>query len=148
MNVYAGKYIVFDGMAFPQQPSFLEGLGQRVKKFGTYLRLYNESDLKKPIPSHEQAQKESLDCFLLPHATTLTYMDFTTANLSEFVEDIFCVYEQLRVQKTRCDKRYSDPRGAYKLAEVRTYPLVHCCRLIVSIILGYSVCLHGIMRSC
>ena len=112
---------MYDGMAFPEPSSFMKEIG---KKVGTFLKIYKESDLEKPIPSHEQAQEESFHCFLQTHETTLTHMDFKAANredLSEFVEHIFCVYEQLREQRTCYDKRasYSNPRIAPNLAEVR-----------------------------
>ena len=113
--------MVFDGIAFPEsQPSSsIKEFGKRV---GSLLGLYKESDLEKPIPGHEQAQEQSFHCFLQIPETILTCIDLTTINqldLSKFMEDIFCVYEQLREQRTCRDKQtYYYPRRAYQLAEV------------------------------
>ena len=116
---------MYDGMAFPEsEPSSLRSkIKHGFEIVSSFFGAHTESELKQSIPNHEQAQQQALHCFLQQYKAVLENMEFSTKNrcsLTEFVDNLFSIFVQLRLQRTCNDivPDYDNPRIAHDLAKV------------------------------
>lgn len=100
-------------MAFPEkQPTSLR---KKVGAVFDYLTGH-ESEKDLVIPNHEQVQEECLHIYLENHRRLLTSLDFSKngVTFSMCVKEIFCIFQQLRIQSLCTDHR---PSGENRIAK-------------------------------
>ncbi len=129
-----GDYCLYDGMTFPEVEA--TSLLGKVKKYIPFLNTAEEEKIR--IPSHSQAQEDSLLVFLHSHGKKLKELNFSInseVNFLKCVSEIFRIYEQLRCQKILKD---NNPRPENRMATVNLtkvciimYDYVLCMYLFV-----------------
>ena len=110
-----GAYCVYDGMTFSEE--------EQTSMFGRVKNFFRSSAEEQPlrVPSHSQAQEDSLLIFLGSHEKKLKELNFSInseVNFLQCVNNIFQIYEQLRCQKILKDNLRPDDRMAASLAMV------------------------------
>lgn len=105
---FTGAYTRFDGIVFPEEPpsTFTKMISETAKKYLPGI-FGSSSEVKQP--SFTAAQEECLHVFLSDHGQLLKSLDSPSSskvsNLEKSVNEIYKIYEQLRVRQTLRDTK-------------------------------------------